>query len=188
MEMGLTLTDLTRIMLKRVAGWMPDFALPDYAPPPLPEGLILPARKALVLCSHCCEREPVVTLPIALIVPGLYVHFESPENWYYCVDKRFTVPYWVGPITVLHDGAPPQDRSAFRPLTAAENISVLCQYSSIGSLRSVSGIWNAQVFHQKGRVVGSVKGSGPGHHVAWGPVGQVKDPVEYLHQEVRTTP
>lgn len=178
-NVALTLEELTGEMLSRMRRWTSQ-VFPDFKPPPLPPGLALPTAEMIASHPHYCAHAPVVTLPIVLVVPGVRIYFESPQDRFYVPEPDFTEPYWIGPMKVVHDGAPLREESRLRPATVIENASALCQYHFMGSLRSLNLTWPAQVFCLSSAIVGMMSGSGPGHHVTWAPVNQVVKPRSFL--------
>lgn len=176
-----TLDELTRLMLERVRKWVPAGTLPErYDPPPLPGDLTLPAKKSLEHYPHFCERDPVVQLPIVLVVPRILL-YANEIFVYYGPDRDFE-PYWIGPVVVVHDGYPRLDEQKWRPTTVVENAAGLCEYPWVGSLRSLDSMWAAQVFLCMGEIMGRMGGSGLGHHVAWAPQHQVAKPQSGLRK------
>jgi len=184
MQNTLSLKELTLVFLKRVRAFMPPCTIPDFEPPPLPAGLIIPEMSELNTRGHFCDDKPF-TLPIALIVPGIHIYFQKPDAKCYVPDNRtFTTPYWIGPVTVEHDMAPEIFRvDSQRRVSVLENACVLCQYPWVGSLRSLDDLWGAQVFFESFRVIGKCDGSGPRHHATWAPKDQVKEPQSFLRWE-----
>lgn len=169
---------LTDEMLSRTRRWTSQ-VFPDFKPPPLPPGLTLPTAEMIASHPHYCADAPVQILPIVLVVPGIRIYDGSPRDRFYISEPGFTEPYWIGPMKVVHDGAPAEDETQ-RPASVIENASALCQYQFMGSLRSLENTWNAQVFNLSSAIVGMTRGSGPGHHVTWVPRNQVEKPRYYL--------
>src|SRR3989339_236918 len=179
---GLTIEEVTRILLQRVRNWMPVRTIPDIRGiPALPAtGLVLPMREDFNPCSCSCQRDTIIYLPVVLVVPRIHIYEAEAPGGYYVPGADFD-SYFLGPVMVLHEGHPEVDRKRWRPMTVVETTEGLCEYPWVGSLRSVyENHWHVQVYHRDGHVVMDLGGTPQGHHEAWVPVKQRDTPPTYL--------